>query len=164
MIGVGIDPVAALLSGIQALNNIREHRRAQAAMTAELLEEINTNLIILRDDYLRSGAPIHLIIKEIKVDYLEVARRASLRRNYNFTTLNKGPIDPSCFITAFQEKHYANYDVDKILFKISEKVIEFKRKKRLYCRLGKWSKKVNPEKRMDFIFDLYLLLSNHLSF
>lgn len=161
---IGIDPVAAIISGIQAINRIGEKRIEKEALTIDLLEELNTNLKILKDDYIKNEMPVSVIIKEIKIRKLESSVSAARRKKFDFKSLNKGPVDQSCFVSIHQKDHYQNFDTEEILYKIREKVTELKRVRNIYYRKEKWSKKVNPKMRMETILGLFLLLSNHLNY
>lgn len=160
---IGIDPISALVSGISAINSIRLGRIEEKALLEEVLEEVKENIEIIKDDYLKNDCSIESIIPTLKITKLESAERARKRKKLDFNNIKKGIIDSSCFVSAHQRKHYVDFDTEKVLLKIREKVKGIKKAKQLYFKRSSWSSKINPKSRMNTIEDLFVLLSNHLS-
>ena len=59
---IGIDPLAAIISGINAIQNLRLGNIAEKALLEEVLEELESNLKTIKDDYIKNEVPIEKII------------------------------------------------------------------------------------------------------
>jgi len=67
------------------------------------------------------------------------------------------------YAEGLQRKYYSDFDTEKVLLKLREKVKNIKDAKQLYFKRNKWSEKVNQKSRMNTIEELFVLISNHLS-
>jgi len=160
---IGIDPFASLISGISAINAIRFGNIEEKALLEEVLEELKSNFKIIKKDYLENKTPIETIIPVIKIDKLEKAEKARKRKKLDFNKIKKGTIDKNCFVNEYQFKYYSNFDIEKALLKLREKVIDIKKAKQIYFKRNKWSSKINQKSRMNTIVYLFVLISKHLS-
>ncbi len=160
---IGIDPISALVSGLNALNNIRLGHIEEKALLEEVLEELKTNLKTISEDYLKNNVPIEKIITVFKINKLESAEKARKRKKLDFNNIKTGKIDKTCFVSEYQYNKYADFDTEKVLLKIRDKISDLKKAKQLYYTRNKWSNKINPLSRMNTIVNLFVLLSNHLS-
>lgn len=160
---IGIDPIAAIVSGINAINAIRLDKIEEKALLEEVLEELKDNLKTLKDDYLKNDCTIETIIPILKISNLEKAEKARKRKKLDFNKIKAGKIDKSCFVSDHQRKYYSDFDTEKALLKLGEKVKDIKKAKQLYFKRNKWSVKVNQKSRMNTIEELFVLISNHLS-
>ncbi len=161
---VGIDPVSAIVSGLGALSNIRLGKIEEKALLEEVLEELKFNLIIIKDDYMKNKVPIAKIVQELKITKLKSAENKRKRKKFDFNKIRSGKIHKSCFVSEYQYSKYSNFDTEKVLLKLLDRITEFKSKKRMYFSRNKWSKNINPKSRMNTIEQLFILLSNHLSY
>jgi uncharacterized protein YifE (UPF0438 family) len=160
---IGIDPISAIINGINAIKAIRLGKIEEKALLEEVLEELKENLETIKDDYLKNGCDIATIITAIKINNLEKAERARKRKKLDFNKIKPGKIHSSCFVSVHQNKYYSEFDTEKVLLKIREKVRKIKKVKSLYFKRNKWSSKINQTSRMNTVEDLFVLLSNHLS-
>ncbi len=160
---IGIDPLAAIIGGISAIQNLRLGNIEEKALLEEVLEELTSNLKTLKDDYLKNEVPIEKIIRVLKINKLESAEKKRKRKKLDFNKIKAGKILKDCFVSKYQLKQYGDYDTEKVLLKLREKISDFKKARRLYFSKNKWSKKINPKSRMNTIEQLFVLLSNHLS-
>ena len=161
---IGIDPISAIVSGIGAISNIRLGKIEEKALLEEVLEELKFNLKIIKDDYLKNKVSIAKIIQELKITKLESAETKRKRKKLDFNKIKSGKIHKSCFISEYQYSKYSDFDTEKLLLKLLDRITEFKSKKRMYYSRNKWRKNINPKSRMNTIEQLYILLSNHLSY
>ena len=160
---IGIDPISAIVNGIQAIANIRLGKTEEKALLEEVLEELKFNLKIIKDDYLKNRVPIAKILKELKITKLQSAKNKRKRKKFDFNKIKSGKIHKSCFVSNYQYSKYSDFDTEKLLLKLLDRITEFKSKKRMYYSRNKWSKKINPKSRMNTIEQLFILLSNHLN-
>ena len=161
---IGIDPISAIVGGITAINNIRLGKIEEKALLEEVLEELKFNLRTIKDDYLKNEVPIAKIIQVLRINKLNSAEKKRKRKKINFNKIKSGKINKSCYVSKYQYFQYANFDTEKVLLKLREKITDFKKAKSLYYSRNKWSKKINPKSRMNTIEQLLILLSNHLSY
>jgi len=159
----GIDPISAIVSGINAINGIRLDKIEEKALLEEVLEELRRNLQTIKDDYLKNKVSIDKITGELAIQKLEAAERARKRKKLDFNKIKEGPIDKTCFVSLYQYSKYKDFDTEKIFLKIRDKVKDLSKAKRLYFNRGQWSNKVNPISRMNNLVGLFILLANHLS-
>jgi 6-phosphofructokinase len=160
---IGIDPLAAIISGISAIQNLRLGNIAEKALLEEVLEEVASNLKTIKEDYIKNEVPIEKIIHVLKISKLESAEKKRKRKKLDFNKIKPGKINRDCFVSKYQFKQYGDFDTEKVLLKLREKISDFKKARRLYFSRNKWSKKINPKSRMNTIEQLYILFSNHLS-
>jgi len=160
---IGIDPISSLASGINAIKAIRLGKIEEKAILEEVIEELKYNLKTIKDDYLEKGCSTDLIIPALKITCLEKAESARKRGKLDFNKIKSGIIDKDCYVSNQQRKYYPDFDTEKALLKLREKVKEFKKSKQLYFKRNKWSDKINPKSRMNTIVDLFILISNHLN-
>ncbi len=158
-----IDPISAIVSGISAINRKRFDNIEEKAHIQEILEEIQDNFKIIKDDYIKNDCAIENIITTLKITNLEKGERARKRNKLDFNGIKQGKINIQCFVSAHQKKYYSEYDTEQLLLKIREKLKEIKKIKSLYFKGNKWSPKVNQKTRMKTIVELYILLANHLN-
>lgn len=161
---IGIDPISAIVGGITAINNIRLGKIEEKALLEEVLEELKFNLRTIKDDYLKNEVPIAKTVQVLRINKLNSAERKRKRKKLNFNKIKSGKINKSCYVSKYQYSQYANFDTEKVLLKLREKITDFKKAKSLYYSRNKWSKKINPKSRMNTIEQLLILLSNHLSY
>ena len=161
---IGIDPISAIVGGIEAISNIHLGKIEEKALLEELLEELKFNLKIIKDDYLKNKVPIAKIIQELKITKLKSAENKRKRKKFDFNKIRSGNIHRSCFVSELQYLKYSDSDTEKVLLKLLDHITEFKSKKRIYFSRNKWNKKINPKSRMNTIEQLFILLSNHLSY
>jgi len=112
---IGIDPISAIVSGIDAINAIRLGKIEEKALLEEVLEELKDNLRIIKDDYLKNGCAIETIIPIIKINNLEKAERARKRKQLDFNKIKPGLIDKSCFVSDHQRKVSLRSDASCLL-------------------------------------------------
>lgn len=160
---IGIDPISAIVGGITAINNIRLDKNEEKALLEEVLEELKYNLRTIKDDYIKNDVPIAKIVQVLKITKLNSAEKKRKRKKLDFNKIKQGKIRKNCFVSKYQYSMYRDYDTEKILLKLREKITDFKKVKLLYYSRNKWSKKINPKSRMNTIEQLFILLSNHLS-
>lgn len=160
---IGIDPISAIVSGIQAIANMRLGKIEEKALLEEVLEELKFNLKIIKDDYIKNKVPIAKIVQELRIKKLKSAENKRKRKKLNFNKIRPGTIHKSCFVSDYQYSKYSDYDTEKVLLKLLDRITEFKSKKKMYFSRNKWSKNINPKSRMNTIEQLFILLSNHLS-
>ena len=163
MSSMGIDPVAATISGITAIKNIRQAKVEENAQLDELIEELYFNIKLVRTDYLKNGIAVATINPLIKTTKLESAERARKRKKLDFNKIKPGFISQTCFISNHQIKYYSNFNTELVLLKLRDKVTEIKKVRKLYYSRGNWRRGVNPIRRMKNIVELLELISNHLS-
>ena len=79
---IGIDPISAIVSGIEAISNIRLGKIEEKALLEELLEELEFNLKIIKDDYIKNKVPIAKIIQELKITKLKSAEKGFVSSDF----------------------------------------------------------------------------------
>lgn len=160
---MGIDPVAATMSGITAIKKIRQAKDEENALLDELIEELNFNVKLVRTDYLKNGVAVETIIPLIKTTKLESAERARKRKKLDFNKIKPGIISQTCFISNHQIKYYSSFNMEFLLLKLRDKFTEIKKVRKLYYSRGNWRHGINPTRRMKNIVELLELISNHLN-
>ena len=81
---IGIDPISAIVSGIQAIANMRLGKIEEKALLEEVLEELKFNLKIIKDDYIKNKVPIAKIVQELRIKKLKSAENKRKRKKLNF--------------------------------------------------------------------------------
>jgi len=160
---IPFDPVGAIFSGINSIKTIINENAEQEAVLMEFLEELSYNFKLINNDYLKNNLPVEDVIPVLKISALEKAERARKRNKIEFNQLKKGKINKGFLVTYHQKRHYKDYDTERLMLKLREKLIHLKTTRKLYYKRNKWNKKINQKRRMNSLVNLIILISNHIS-
>jgi hypothetical protein len=160
---IGIDPVAAVISLFSFYKDFKVGKIRNRVLFVELFDEFKQNSRIINDDYIKNDVPIERIIPVLKISKLDKAILGSKMDELNFNDLKTKKIDKSCFATKSQQFRYSDYNTEMLLLNIHDKINNLKIAKSLYFVKGKWSNKINIQRRFNNLINMMSLLRKHLS-
>jgi hypothetical protein len=151
-----------LTKGMEALKNIRNKRRKEKALFHEVLDEIHDNFSTVIHHYIGKGAKLPRVIDTLKTEKLEEAFAEKRRSNFRFSKMKWGKVDPKHFASRKEYLQYQDFNTEKLLELIKETIRDLKKNKQLYYSQKGWDKsKIKPEKEMEELVRLLILLSKH---
>lgn len=155
---------STLTKGMEVLKNIRLKRRKEKALFHEVLDEINDNFSTVIHHYVGKGAKLPRVIDALKTQKLEEAFAEKRRSNFRFSKMKWGKVDHRHFATRKEYLQYQDFNTEKLLDLIKETIQDLKKNKQLYYSNKGWDRsKIKPEKEMEELVKLLILLSKHLA-
>ncbi|TFG81644.1 MAG: hypothetical protein E4H20_09395 [Spirochaetales bacterium] len=154
--------ISIISNGIKAINTIVIKKTEEKAVLEEVLEELKLNMKRINENYLIKKCSVESIISVLSTNSMDEAEKLRKRRKVDLNKIKSGLIELDSFINKHQIRYYQNYDTEKLLLKIREKIHDIQDIKKLHFVDKKWETNVNPKRRMQNLMDLFALASKHL--
>ena len=121
----GIDPIGAAVSFYNLIESLVTGSREEKAALAELLEESNKNLKIIKDEYMSNDMPVARVLDALKIKKLNKAEELRQRKKLNFNKITPNKrVKKDCInkLPNNLKENYSEFETEQLFLKIINKI------------------------------------------